>query len=410
MKSITKYSIIILLSISLIACLEPFFPKTEAYENVLVVKANLTNIQEKQKVVLTRTSQLEMDTILTESNAKVLIKNQLKHTYSFTESDELGVYLSDEEFKAIPNTAYTLYITTASGEQYESTEERLTPEASIDNLYALAKIVKGERGVQIYIDTNDNQGLANFFRYEFEETYKIITPYSVIKDIALSNIYNDGSSFDLIVSETTEEKKVCYSKGSQNMIMQVKSTDMINNSIREFPVRFIPETSHLLRERYSILAKQIVQSESSYNYFKALSNLGGNESVFVNHQPGYVQSNIHSPLDLYKKVVGYFEVSTVSTKRLFFNYEDFGFTKPVYPYECFTEILDYRDNTAFDTDQDEREKIYYYLTKRPPAELLEITWVLDSLGKYVPLYTFVNEECSNCTTFSSNIKPEFWED
>jgi len=410
MKKFLKYSIIILLSISVLSCVEPYSPKTAIFENVLVVNAQLTDVQGFQKVVLTRTSQLEMDTLITESNATVLIKDELNHSHSFSESDEPGVYYSDEKFKAIPDIAYTLHIVTLSGEKYESNKEKLTPKSLLKNLYAVVKTIKGETGVQIFVDSEEDVGEAKYFRYEFEETYKVITPYTINTDIELSNIYNNGVTYDLNTSQTTEEKRICYSKGTQTRILQVNTVEIENSGVSKFPVRFIPKNSHLIRERYSILVKQIVQSENSYNYYKTLSNLGTNESVLVSYQTGYVQSNIQSLSNIDEKVLGIFEVSSVSTKRIFFNYDDLGFEKPDYSYDCFTEVLDYRDNTGYDMDQDERAKIYYYLTKKPPAELLKIHWVIDSFGKYIPIYTFVNEECSNCTTFSSNLKPEFWED
>lgn len=91
----------------------------------------------------------------------------------------------------------------------------------------------------------------------------------------------------------------------------------------------------------------------------------------------------------------------MTSKRIYFNYQDFGFDKPPYFVDCEVLFLDYNDNTVLDDDPDERQTFYDYVTNRNYQVL--------SLGQGT-VYRIVQPECSLCTSFSSNIRPNFWED
>ena len=105
----------------------------------------------------------------------------------------------------------------------------------------------------------------------------------------------------------------------------------------------------------------------------------------------------------------------MAEKRIFFSYYDFDFDKPQYPYFCQKDTLDYRDNATSDFDDNDRSIMYNSLeVQTPPWELVDIFYEedMDDEGNIilVPIYVLLTPECGNCTSFSSNIKPEFWED
>ena len=74
---------------------------------------------------------------------------------------------------------------------------------------------------------------------------------------------------------------------------------------------------------------------------------------------------------------------------------------PPYFIECEPLLMDYNDATELDDDPNERNIIYTYLTY--------YDYQVISLSQFT-LYTIVQPECSVCTSFSSNIRPDFWED
>ncbi|MEN8194447.1 MAG: DUF4249 family protein, partial [Bacteroidota bacterium] len=301
--------------------------------------------------------------------------------------------------------------------KYESREEYLTPEAIIKNLYAEKETVHGELGAQVYVDIKEDEGEPKYFRYKFEETYRVIAPYYIVYNIELTNINvnNLDCYFEMIITDCNEDKNIGYvSVPSQKNILLAANAG--SNGTSRFPILFIEGGSIKIRSRFSILVKQFAQTQGSYEFYKKLKDLGNIQNLLINNQPGYIKGNIYEVDNKQEKVVGYFEVSSVTEKRIYFNHNDLDLNQPNYPYNCEIESeLDFRDNDIWDGDRNDRRIIHSLLEiSSPPWELFKITYIqeIDDEGGiiYIPVYTFVTPECGNVTYFSSVIKPDFWED
>src|SRR5690606_19752462 len=184
-------------------------------------------------------------------------------------------------------------------------------------------------------------------------------------------------------------------------INQTATTELNENRVFRFPVKYLSKLDPKIQTRYSILVKQYVQSVEAYTFYKIVKELGSVESLLSQGQPGYVAGNMVAEANPEEKVLGFFEASSVTSKRIYFNYEDFGLEKPPFFYDCEVLQLDYNDTTTLDDDPDERNAIYTYITY--------FNYQVLSLSQ-LTLYRIVQPECSVCTTFSSNVRPDFWED
>jgi len=195
--------------------------------------------------------------------------------------------------------------------------------------------------------------------------------------------------------------QICYTTKSNIGTIQTTTTELNDNIISRFPLRFIAKTDPIIKERYSILVRQYVQSIEAYTFYKIISELGSVQSILSQNQPGYVAGNIKSLSNPDEKILGYFETSSVSSKRIYFNYSDFQIdVPPPYFYECLSITLDFLDNTGTDFDWNERAYIY------------NLTVLDDFILEFheEPIYIIVTGQCGDCTTFSSSIKPDFWVD
>lgn len=406
-----KYSILALLPL-FFACVEEYVPQTSVFEDVLIVETMLTDEFKHHKVTLTRSYTFEEEGPQYETNALVWIVDSQNHNFVFSETSD-GVYISDQQFMAQPNVSYTLHIKTNDGKEYQSEEETLISASPISNLYAELATQNNETGVQVFIDNDNLVNNDNFFMYEFEETYKIVTPIDIQLDFETANEGQEylsawgqwAKSFDILTSPHTSQTSICYQTDYQKEML-LANTDNLNTKIKKFPIRFISNNSYLLRERYSILVKQLVLSEEAFFYYSALNKMQINGNVFIENQPGYVKSNINSLQDENEKVVGYFSVSQMTSKRIYFNYFEFGFEKPPYPFFVLNSPLDYRDATWKDRDQDDRELIYEYINNVNS----EYTIYNIEFSFNIPIYYYTYDYTCDCTTFSSNIIPEFWEE
>ncbi len=160
------------------SCTEPFEIETVDFESVLVVESTITDEMKQQIVKLSRTSTLENSEILLESNANVNVSTSNGQNYYFNWNGELGYYVSDEAFSAQPNTSYTLSVNTADGKNYTSSEVVLPQVVEMDEVFAEVINDPNQKkdGLQVLVNTTDPTGDSKYFRYEYEETYKIVAP------------------------------------------------------------------------------------------------------------------------------------------------------------------------------------------------------------------------------------------
>jgi hypothetical protein len=383
-------------------CTEPYEIETVNYENVLVVESTITDELKPQIVKLSRTSSLEDTSVLIENNATVTVVSNNGDNFSFSQDNDTGFYISNQSFRAQPNTSYTLNIVTQDGKRYTSSSVVLPPVVEMDEVYTerIVDPTDDKDGVQVLVNTEDPTGNSKYFRYEYEETYKITTP-NPSRFIANIKNYNPTTgTYDVELIER-ERELICYSSEISTGITQTTTTELNENRVFHFPVRYLSKLDPKIQTRYSILVKQYVQSVEAYTFYKIVKELGSVGSLLSQGQPGYVAGNIIYEANPDQKVLGFFEASSMTSKRIYFNYEDFGLPKPPYFVDCEVLVLDYNDNTTLDNDPDEREALYYYITLK--------NYQVIRLAQGT-LYTVVQPECGLCTTFSSNVRPDFWED
>ncbi|QRM90118.1 DUF4249 family protein [Lacinutrix sp. WUR7] len=417
-KTYSLFGLAILLIV--FACREPYEVETLTFEDILVVESTITNELKHQVVKLSRTFILEESEPVTEENATVWVEDSNNNIYSFSQNTE-GQYISNIPFQAINNLEYSLYISTQDGNEYKSKPSILTAESEITNLYSeLLTNDDGEEGIQIFLDSENQNSDTRYFRYEYEETYQIIAPNYVNEEAYIFNYSavpfggNTLVDFSFSFPNRTQEERVCYGFNNSTGILQASTNDLIFNTVSKLPVHFINKNNGVLRDRYSILVKQYSQSIEAYTFYKVVNELGNIGSVLSQNQPGYVTGNIESTTNPNSKVIGYFSVESIATKRIYFSHNDFAILRPDYLYKCEKIALDGSDNTLSDRTPNQRAEIYRLLTLNADINFnYSITYNLSSSelpNNINDYWILTNPECGDCTSVGSNIQPDFWED
>ena len=381
-----------------VGCTEPFEIESQGYESVLVVESTITDEMKSQIVKLSKTSTLDTNAVLWENNAAVKVLGSNGEDFNFSQDYETGYYVSDREFSAQPNVSYTLKINTSDGRSYASSEVDLPPSITIDELYTdrIVESSQSKDGVEVLVNTNDPSGAAKYFRYEYEETYKVVVPNPSPWTVEIVDYVAYPKSYRLVLTPRDPEE-ICYSTEYSTGIIQTTTTELNENKVFRFPVKYLSKNDSKLRDRYSILVKQYVQSVEAFTFYKILKELGSVGSLLSQGQPGYVAGNITSDANPDDKVLGFFEAASVDSRRIFFNYDDFEFSKPPYFIDCEILRLDYNESS----DPDDRTPLFNYIKY---FDYQVIT------GSDTGIYRIAQPECSVCTYFSSNIRPDFWED
>ena len=386
MKRIGDISICFLFLV-LIGCTEPFPVESIEFEETLVVESTITNEMKKQVVKVSRTIPLESFGQEIEDNATVRIEVSDGTTFDFSQDVETGSYISNMEFQAIADVDYTLKIITADGRSYSSSAVTMTPIVEIDRIYSELVSENGIEGIQVFVDAGNITNDAKYFRYEYEETYKVQLPSVAKFNFEIQNFSEFTGAFDLVTTpiEDWPDRDVCYPSFSSIGVIQISTANLGENQILRFPVRFISKSSPILRERYSILVKQYVQSQEAFIFYQILEDLGNVESLLSQGQPGFVTGNITSDIDSEERVLGFFEATSVSTERIYFDYTDFGLELPPYFVECedlasnIISSRELRQKLAFEGYQ------IFFFEKKP----------VDG-GTPRPIYHIAQSECTEC--------------
>jgi len=399
MKYIKPYHFIFLLIFGLLSegCKEEIdIESIVDFESALVIEATITDELRFQEIKLSRAFKLDEEFPSSENNADVKIIDNFQNIFRFKEGSP-GKYISVNEFSAEDNKNYQLQITTSDGRSYISEPSKLSNPTQIDKLYASREIDNfGNEGISIFVDSFDPSGNSKHYRYEYEETYKIVAPKWVLNDLTF---VSDRPVF----VPKTEEQQVCYNTVNSIEIIQTETINLHEDRVSKFSVRFIPRDNAIISYRYSILVKQYIQSFDAFTYYKTLNKMSGSESFFSQNQPGFISGNIVSVDDSNEKVIGFFEVSSVSYQRLFFNYHDFFPDEVLPPYFVSCEMsapsFNFPDPELIPLINNGYVK---YFSENPDYPSFEDL----NMGPYL----VVPIKCGDCTKLGTNIMPDFWEE
>ncbi len=380
------------------SCIEAFDTKFEDFESAVVFEAVITDELKQHEVRLTRTYEFEDDGPEAESNADIQIVDGAGNTFSFQETVP-GTYISNQSFAAQAGRTYQLKVTTNDGRSYSSTIMEMSERTTIDEVTA-QRIINDEgiEGMAIFVDSFDPSGNSVNYRYEYEETYKIIAPLH--NKNTLEIVFSDFPDCEARIVPREVEERVCFATNLSNRIIQTTTNELEEDRVDKFLVRFIPSDDFILSHRYSILVRQYVQSSIAYSFYETLNELSGNESLFSETQPGFLIGNISSDSSKNEKVLGYFDVCATNEKRIFFDYKDFYPDEPLPPYivpcvENSPLVINFPPGTC-------------PLIRQLELDIVEL--IGENEGQF-PLggpFIIVPRECGDCTALGSNIKPSFW--
>nr|WP_299173591.1 DUF4249 domain-containing protein [uncultured Allomuricauda sp.] len=399
-KKTLGFSVLLLL---LSGCVEEFIPETKNFESILVVEATLTNELKQQEIFLSRTRTFEDILPNKEENADVRVTDDSQNEFVFTETQP-GKYVSDVPFEAVSGSSYQLEITTSNGRNYVSSPVLMGQAIEMQDVYA-ERITNqnNNEGMAIFVDSFDPTGNSRYYRYEYEETYRVIAPDWISSDLEGVPIPPFRLEQDCNVRISSEprspDKRICYPTDFPNNVIITTTKNFDEDRVQRFPVRFINRDNYIISHRYSVLVRQYVISPEAYDFFQTLQDFSETESVFSDTQPGQLFNNITSIADVDEPVLGYFEVASVNERRIFFNYDDF------FPGEALPPYADPCNRVAPPLQDMETDCVL-----RP---LIEAETFLYLQENFEPVniegpFIVVPRVCGDCTVLGTNELPEFW--
>jgi len=393
------FSFILILSMTLLRCIDPFYPRLEKFQSLLVVDAVLTDEDVPAYVRLTRTTETLEEHLPMVTGATVSITDDLGNRTSLTEVSA-GIYQSDiPAFRGAAGREYTLRIRTEDGKEYESNSCPLNEARDIDTVYfgqasQMADNGEEEQGIRIYIDSKDPTE-HKYFRWAYEEWWKFNIPYPVAyKYESPNNIY-----------PIPIENVTCFkNRKSDEILIQISDPEAKGEFIKK-PVCFIAsDKSDRLLIQYCIQVSQYTISENEYEFWRLTKEISESGGDIFDKQPFPIISNIHCVSDPDENVLGYFQVCGVRKKMIYIKGSEIT-AMGLQPYHYVCKMVtkgpqDYLGGTMSFDD------IYHNFTT------LDYNFVapLYSSGTILDRLMFLDKNCSDCTRTGSPDKPDFWVD
>jgi hypothetical protein len=377
MRSI-KYIIAVSSLLLITGCITPFVPETDETEELLVVQGLITDQPGPNTVKLSKSQPLgNMNTEKPLTGCSVYVEDDLGHRYTLHES-EPGTYMTDPDiFCGEIGRKYTLRISekdsTGNIISYLSLPEEMRPVPPVDSVYYEKEIIQPtdnygsiKEGCQIYLNTNDKDGICKYYRWDYSETWEFRLPYEV-------------------------PNQICWKTQNADVI-NIKNTAVLSeNIINRYPIIFVSAETDRLSEKYSLLINQYSLSEEEYNYWEKLQNVSEEVGSLYDIIPASIPGNVYCLQKPGEKVLGYFSVSAKTSKRIFIK-------------DTFKGLPDLYYGCPADTVPLDAEI----------AGLNEYVWVIVTRGPECPLpwykiLTFY-PWCADCSYRGSPIKPDFWDE
>lgn len=405
-----KAILFILCVLSLMGCVEEFEADSIKFEKLLVVDGNISDQQKEHAIKLTYTSPIDDQTDVSNaaSGAAVWVEDNIGDRTDFIEQSTPGLYLSPADFAGIPGRSYALYITTSEGDSYKSTFQTLTPAPEISRIYNRYSVDTGDGkststpGFQFFIDVDNTLSSSQFFRYEWSDAHQIIVPY--IKKYK-AEIQPNGS---YTITDFDEDVKECYREDHfQEIILQTSSNNE-GGSLQEVPIRFTASSEFDVTTKYSIEVTQRAISPEAYSYYRKLELFNESNGSLFDRQQGVVVGNLQSVNNPDEKVLGYFEVSGTTSKRVFLALTDLDPKGFEHVYRTCNEhgIIEFEgslDEFYNATDVPEEERSTAILVR----SVYDIFDQLGGLGEIVQ--QMAHRHCVDCRYNGQLGKPSYWQ-
>jgi hypothetical protein len=209
---------------------------------------------------------------------------------------------------------YRLKLITSEGKHYSSTFEELSPCPPVGSVYYEMESKPtsdpdiNEDGLQFYVDFNGEENSGKYYRWKLQETFEYHSTWP-IRRVLTANGYINNIKADY-------SKFVCYKTEDIYNIYTLSTVGLSQNNYKHFALHFVNDYTQRLMFKYSLLVKQFSLTESAYRYWENLRKNNKEAVDLFGRQPAQVKGNVFNVNDSTEVILGYFGVSSVTSKRI----------------------------------------------------------------------------------------------
>lgn len=363
------------------ACIEEYTPDIEAAEtNKYVVSGQVTTGEEYHDIYVALASSINNPGLIPLTDCTVKIEDSKGNPFTGQESGSGAYTVYIPEAYLVTGVSFRLDITTPAGTHLVSEYEKLAECPDIDSVYFIRESKPTNdpdvfiEGIQFYTDL-DATGYENtHYKFDVTETWEYHTEYPL-------EWWYDGVVHHVDPPDYSEN--ICWTTEKIRDIYILNTTGLQNNVFRKLPLHFVDNTTRRLICLYSILVTQYAISTDAFDFWDQLRMNNVEQGGLYETQPLPVKGNLSNLTKPGQTVLGYFQVASVKTKRIFVkNVPDLEILQPA---SCGVYVL--RNGLREFTPQDY------------PVYLLE------NKGAFLQM----TNECIFCTSIGgTTVKPDYW--
>ncbi len=367
------------LPLMLTACVTPFEPAIDKYENLLVVDGAISNIPGSGYVMLLKTSPYNEQIKNNVNAARVTLIDDLDNQIKFINTASGQYFPVDSNFAGQIGRSYKIHIETADGIICESLFEELKDPIPIDAVKYEYKdgADDSHRGLEIQVDVENLNNQNAYFYWQYAETWEFEVPY---------------------VSSYEPDSKVCYRTNRPPVFLVNSTADLVQNKLFNYPIFFIDNTTNKLYRKYSVLITQHTLTEQTFVFYQDLNEINENQGSLFDKSPVTLVGNLRSISDPEEPILGNFQVSGAVAERIFIDH---------------SEIAD-KLNVPSGYEDCEIQFVGEITEAGYLQTLLDAGWIImDRNFNPVRNDTIASltkaKRCYDCKLSGTNIKPEFWD-
>jgi hypothetical protein len=328
MKLSANKVLILLTATALFSCMDPYNADINANQQVLVIDGFLNNLAGKNHVILTMASPFDSVEITKYvRNARVYITDNTNKKIPFKELSTGRFEPVDPSFTGVEKKSYTLTVETSDGNIYVSEPEIMMPQLSPEKVSAgynkVEVLTEGYNGdirktvndiCEIYYDFKSDDENVPRFRFTSSQFIEWVIfkqfppPGPGYLFYCWMTLYDNSLRFtnEKYKSSSTEVKKQVVAVTTPDGAIEVhdmslKTLNYADSVIRTWEVKRIIKTNN-----YRL-------NPDSYTYYKGIESQSDAGGKMFDPLTSQLYGNIKCKTNPDKLVLGFFEVSSVST-------------------------------------------------------------------------------------------------
>jgi len=376
------YALIVLSVIVLTTqCVEEYNPNIPTQDHLLVVDGSILQGEKQQTIVVSRSTSVHNPEFIAVEGCNVFVSDDRNNSFQFEEGAPGRYHANIDSVYLEVGVKFKVSIETPDKQVYESDFEEMYDSPSIDSLYFIQESSYSDQeytnahGIRLNVDVYAKEEFMGYYRWKIHETWESRSSNSKIDKmlVGVKDTFITTYKYDTAYLEYVRDKAIpipefvyftkpdtfhiCYLDSELEEYFFSSTSNIVTNSRRRVPLHFVPNGLKL-SFRYSCLVSQYSLSEKAYTYWQTkVTEIKESGGLYAT-QPSQNMSNIKNLNNEQEMVIGYFWVSALKQKRVFyegpylgragcisqqFNIEDFYEQDPDSAFGVFRRI----DSTYF---------------------------------------------------------------